>query len=796
MTNDWKQRADKIRKERKEVWLQGEPFPIAADTSRWEVAVAEACECKTQLEAALVYAKYGIPVFPCLPAEVRRTGQDGKERVYKAKSPRPQIGIGGVYLGTIDPTLINKWWSKWPNDLIGGPMGRRVGVWTVDVDAPKFHGGDGLAEWEGLEAQYSAAPTRTHLTGTGGNHRMYQWDPARYVGCPVKVLPEGMEVKGDGGYIVLPPSPYIKEGKTLVYSVLVDDYPTMAPQWLMDMVLSQSGRRSFGGSKKKSSNGATKKDVAVIKWKWKPKFGSEKLEELCERVATAKEHHWDEAARAVYMFGRWCGGGAYDVEAACVKLREAAEKCCKDEECKAPDDYSDNIERALRNGFADPAGPFMESKGHHIEDFVAYLEQHKYIYRPIGTLWPGASVDNSMPCIDGSKAKLSHWLDQNQCVEQMTWVPGEDEFIRDKVVVEGGWKQQQNSCCYNLYIPPTIKLGKAGEVDNWLFHVYYLFSDTDADWIVRWLAHRRQRPGDKINHALVIGSDDQGIGKDAMLVPVREAVGPWNWRDVNPTQILGRFNGCYKSVVLRVNELRDLGDVNRYQFYDHMKQILATPPETLEIDEKYTNEYRIWNCVGVIYTTNYKTSGMYLPAEDRRHYVAWSDRKRTDFPDGYWNKLFRWYQAGGCEHVAAYLSQLDINGWDAKAPPPQTEAFWEIVNANKAAEDPELADIIDELGHPRALVLRHVSNRASPKLRDWLDDNKNKRHIGPRLKSCGYVPVKHPTRADGYWLVCKTRCVVYADGMLSVQERIRAAEELVKREEPPDELVQQRFKGV
>jgi len=29
--------------------------------------------------------------------------------------------------------------------------------------------------------------------------------------------------------------------------------------------------------------------------------------------------------------------------------------------------------------------------------------------------------------------------------------------------------------------------------------------------IIAWLAHRVQRPGDKINHALVLGSSKQGI---------------------------------------------------------------------------------------------------------------------------------------------------------------------------------------------------------------------------------------------------------------------------------------------
>jgi hypothetical protein len=197
--NDWKKPAEQIKKERREAWLQGNPFPIANDTRQWKVAVEAACKCNTQREAALVYAKFGIPIFPCLSKELRRKGKDGKERIYGAKSPRPQIGTGGLYLGTIDIKLINNWWAQWPDDLIGGPMGRRVGVWITDVDAPKVHGGDGLAEWALLEAQYGPAPTRVHLTGTGGNHRVYQWDPVRPVGCPVKVLPEGMEVKAKVG---------------------------------------------------------------------------------------------------------------------------------------------------------------------------------------------------------------------------------------------------------------------------------------------------------------------------------------------------------------------------------------------------------------------------------------------------------------------------------------------------------------------------------------------------------------------------------------------------------------------
>ena len=50
-----------------------------------------------------------------------------------------------------------------------------------------------------------------------------------------------------------------------------------------------------------------------------------------------------------------------------------------------------------------------------------------------------------------------------------------------------------------------------------------------------------------------------------------------------------------------------------------MKTILAAPPDTLRVDEKNIREHSIINCVGVVITTNHKSDGIFLPAEDRRH---------------------------------------------------------------------------------------------------------------------------------------------------------------------------------
>ena len=104
--------------------------------------------------------------------------------------------------------------------------------------------------------------------------------------------------------------------------------------------------------------------------------------------------------------------------------------------------------------------------------------------------------------------------------------------------------------------------------------------------------------------------------------------------------MLGRFNGFVCSVILRVSEARDLGDVNRFAFYEHMKPYLAAPPDVLRCDQKNLREYSVPNVCGVIITTNHKTDGIYLPADDRRHYVAWSDATKEDFAPEYYSRRF------------------------------------------------------------------------------------------------------------------------------------------------------------
>ena len=445
-----------------------------------------------------------------------------------------------------------------------------------------------------------------------------------------------------------------------------------------------------------------------------------------------------------------------------------------------------------------------------VDDFFAYMPTHSYIFAPSREMWPGSSVNARLPpiCVgadDDGNPKLipaALWLAKNKPVEQMTWAPGESLLIRNRLITGGGWVAHPGATVFNLYRPPTLALGDPGKSDAWLDHLRLVYP-TDAAHIIRWLAHRVQRPQDKINHALVLGGP-QGIGKDTLLEPAKRAIGSWNFAEVSPQQLLGRFNGFLTSVILRVSEARDLGEVNRYQFYDHLKAIIAAPPDVLRVDEKHLREYSIPNVCGVIITTNHLTDGIFLPADDRRHFVAWSNLTKDSFEPDYWAKLWSWYDRGGDRHVAAYLAALDLTGWDPKAPPPKTPAFWDIVDASRAPEDAELADVIDALSAgvktakgdlipPLAFTLARVLDKAvalAPKDKDnkperssfaaWLADRRNRRQTPHRFEQCGYSPVRNDFAKDGLWKIGDARQVIYALAHRSLHDRLAAAKLVVE----------------
>jgi len=186
----------------------------------------------TLLDAALDYARMGWQVFPCHPT--------GHEPLDGSKDAQDR---GGFHLATTDHEQIHAWWRRWPEAAIGLRTGETSGLFVVDVD-PR-NGGD--ISLEDLEADHGPLPeTVESQTGGGGRHLLFAW-PGRPVPCSTGKVAPGIDIKADGGYIILPPSTHAS-GRD--YCWLIGQEPgdcdlAHAPDWLLEMVVAPAERGSL-----------------------------------------------------------------------------------------------------------------------------------------------------------------------------------------------------------------------------------------------------------------------------------------------------------------------------------------------------------------------------------------------------------------------------------------------------------------------------------------------------------------------------------------------------------------------
>jgi len=156
------------------------------------------------LTAALAYARRGWPVFPLHHPVNDRCSCGKAECGNVGKHPRYHDADlqHGLKDATTDLETIQRWWSRWPEANIGVVTGAISGLVVLDID-PR-HGGHLILE--DLEAEYGKLPhTVESQTGGGGRHILFQHPGGRVRSGSDKLGP-GLDLKADGGYIVVPPS--------------------------------------------------------------------------------------------------------------------------------------------------------------------------------------------------------------------------------------------------------------------------------------------------------------------------------------------------------------------------------------------------------------------------------------------------------------------------------------------------------------------------------------------------------------------------------------------------------------
>jgi len=182
----------------------------------------------TPLEAALAYAARNWPVFPCRAADEETGDHDPETGELIIRSVKTPYTGTGFKAATKREHILQRWWADWPDAMIGVPTGEPIGAWVLDID-PR-HGGDGTLA--SLEAEHAPLPrTRTATTASGGRHYYFR----HVAGVRNRGnLGPGIDVRGDGGYVIAPGSVTAAGG---AYAWTDECEPADAPQWLLDMVL-------------------------------------------------------------------------------------------------------------------------------------------------------------------------------------------------------------------------------------------------------------------------------------------------------------------------------------------------------------------------------------------------------------------------------------------------------------------------------------------------------------------------------------------------------------------------------
>lgn len=163
------------------------------------------------LKAALGYARKGKKVFPIKPL---------------GKTPLTPHGFKDA---TCDCEQIRLWWNKWPDSNIGMPTGQESGVVVLDVD-PRNGGTESF--YRLLDEHGGLPDTLRQKTGGRGWHFLFKHPEVRIGNGPLEGF-EGVDVKGDGGYIVVPPS------KTKATYRWMDTRvePAPFPSWLLRLIV-------------------------------------------------------------------------------------------------------------------------------------------------------------------------------------------------------------------------------------------------------------------------------------------------------------------------------------------------------------------------------------------------------------------------------------------------------------------------------------------------------------------------------------------------------------------------------
>ena len=199
---------------------------------------------KPMLHHALEYLSLGYPVFPiCSPLMGQhRHYADGR---YQDCTPDKRGKTPMIRWKQFQTELplaedVREWWTRWPTANIGMATGALSGVIVLDCDSGEARQ---LALAEGGLEKAPAV-----WTGTPGGIHFWMQHPGYEVRNFVKDIP-GTDFRGDGGYVLLPPSVHRNQNTQYRWNEhTVGRKPPPVPAWLEARFQAKASATAAGGA--------------------------------------------------------------------------------------------------------------------------------------------------------------------------------------------------------------------------------------------------------------------------------------------------------------------------------------------------------------------------------------------------------------------------------------------------------------------------------------------------------------------------------------------------------------------
>lgn len=286
------------------------------------------------IDAALVYARRGWQVFPC-HHPTRGAAPCSCGHVDCSSPAKHPLVRRGLHAASRDASELRSWWARWPRANVAVRTGRESGIVVVDVDPE--HGGD--ATMRDLEAAQGPLPWgRTVRTGSGGRHLYFRHPGITVRNDAGRVLGAGVDIRGDGGYVIAPPSRHRSGG---VYAVTVrgGDLPEL-PDWVLARIV------------ERPRPAPTDRSTVQAPTAWARAALDGELERL--RHATEGSRN-DTLNRVAYRLGQIVGaGGLSEPEVEGVLIDQAISIGLREREAAR------TVRSGLTAGEATPRGPAAE----------------------------------------------------------------------------------------------------------------------------------------------------------------------------------------------------------------------------------------------------------------------------------------------------------------------------------------------------------------------------------------------------------------------------------------------------